>query len=63
MMLHIGVRNCFVASDGADSDHRVVKMELNLTSLKYKEKAPLNTGEGERYARKTNSASCTTNIF
>ena len=28
-----------------DSDHRAVRMELNLTSLKYKEKASLNTGE------------------
>jgi len=43
--LHKRVRNCFVASDGADSDHRAVRMELNLTSLKYKEKASLNTGE------------------
>ena len=34
--LHKQVRNCFVASDGADSD---------ITPLKYKEKASLNTGE------------------
>jgi hypothetical protein len=45
MTLHKCVRNCFVAPDGADSDHRAVRMELNLTSLKYKEKASLNTGE------------------
>ncbi len=32
-MLHKRVRNCFVASDGADSDHCAVRMELNLTSL------------------------------
>jgi len=44
--LHKRVRNCFVASDGADSDHCAVRMELNLTSLKYKEKvSSLNTGE------------------
>ena len=43
--LHKRVRNCFVAPDGADSDHCAVRMELNLTSLKYKEKASLNTGE------------------
>jgi hypothetical protein len=42
--LHKRVRNCFVASDGADSDHRAVQMELNLSLLKYKEKASLNTG-------------------
>ena len=39
------MHNCFVASNGADGDHRTVRMELNLTSLKYKEKASLNTGE------------------
>ena len=44
-MLHKWVHNCFVASNGADGDHRTVRMELNLTSLKYKEKASLNTGE------------------
>jgi hypothetical protein len=40
-------------------------MELNLTSLKYKEKASLNTGEIDwrRYARKMNIASYTANIF
>jgi len=43
--LHKRMWNCFVAPDGADSDHHVVQMELNPTSLKYKEKASLNTGE------------------
>ena len=33
-------KNGQVVNDGADSDHRAVKMQLNLTSLKYKEKMP-----------------------
>ncbi len=40
--LHKRVRNCYVAPNGADSDHRAVRMQFNLTSLKYKEKASLN---------------------
>ena len=42
---HKHMRICFVAPNKADSDHHAVWMELNLTSLKYKEKASLNTGE------------------
>ena len=44
-MLHKRVRNCQVAIDGADSDHRAVRMQLNLTLLKYKEKVSINGGE------------------
>jgi hypothetical protein len=36
---HKCVRNCQVAIDGADSNHGAMQMQLNLTSLKYKEKA------------------------
>ena len=41
--LHKRVKNCQVVNDGADSDHRAVRMQLNLTSLKYKEKAALDS--------------------
>ncbi len=44
-MLHKRVQNCQVAIDGVDSNHRAVRMQLNLTLLKYKEKASLNGGE------------------
>jgi hypothetical protein len=44
-MFHKHVRNCQVAIDRADSNHHAVPMKLNLTSLKYKEKASLNGGE------------------
>ena len=40
-MLHKSVHNCQIAIDGADRDHRAVRMQLNLTLLKYKEKASL----------------------
>jgi hypothetical protein len=43
--LHKRVQNCYVAPDGADSDHHAVRMQFNLTSLKYKGKASLNNGE------------------
>jgi hypothetical protein len=43
--LHKHVRNWQVAIGGADSDHRAVQMQLNLTLLKYKEKASINGGE------------------
>ena len=43
--LHKRVQNCFVAPNRADSDHCVAQMQLNLTSLKHKEKASLNVGE------------------
>ncbi len=39
------VQNCYVALDGVDSNHHAVRMELNLTLQKYKEKASLNSGE------------------
>jgi exonuclease III len=43
--LHKRVKNCQVVDDGADSDHQAVRMQLNLTSLKYKEKASLDSGD------------------
>ena len=43
--LHKRVKNCQTTNDGADSDHRAVRMQLNLTSLKYKEKASLESGD------------------
>jgi exonuclease III len=43
--LHKRIRNCQVVNDGADSDHRAVRMQLNLTSLKYKEKASIKCGD------------------
>ncbi len=43
--LHKHVKNCQVVNDGADSDHQAVRMQLNLTSLKYKEKASLDSGD------------------
>ena len=42
--LHKHVRNCQVVNGGADSDHKAVRMQLNLTSLKYKEKASIDSG-------------------
>jgi uncharacterized protein YqfB (UPF0267 family) len=44
-MLHKRIQNCQVAIDGVDSDHHALRMQLNLTSLKYKEKVSLNGGE------------------
>ena len=32
------IHNCYTTIDGAESDHRAVQMELNLTSIKFKEK-------------------------
>jgi hypothetical protein len=46
--LHKHVQNCQVTIDGGDSNHRAVIMQLNLTLLKYKEKALLNGGEINR---------------
>jgi hypothetical protein len=43
--LHKRVKKCKVTNDGADSDHRAVRMQLNLTSLKYKENASLDSGD------------------
>jgi hypothetical protein len=43
--LHKHVCNYQVAIDRADSNHRAVRMQLNLTSLKYKEKVSINGGE------------------
>jgi exonuclease III len=43
--LHKRMQKCYVAPDGADSVHCAVWMQLNLISLKYKEKASLNNGE------------------
>ena len=59
--LHKRVKNCQVVDDGADSDHRAVRMQLNLTSLKYKEKHPLTAGTliGGEYAKKMNKANST----
>ncbi len=33
--IHKRIENCFVAPDGIESDHRAVRMILNLTSIKY----------------------------
>ena len=33
-ILHKCIKNCQVVDEGADSDHRAVRMQLNLTSLK-----------------------------
>jgi hypothetical protein len=43
--LHKRIKNCQVVNDGADSDHRAVRMQLNLTSLKYKAPPPTTSGE------------------
>ena len=40
--LHKCINNCQVVNDGAYSDHRAVRMQLNLVSLKYKEKPSHN---------------------
>ena len=64
-MLHKRVQNCQVAIDGVDSNHCAVRMQLNLTLLKYKEKALLNGGErltGGKYVRRKKRANSTTNI-
>ena len=42
--LHKRVKNCYVAPNGLESDHYAVRMQPNLTSLKYKEKASINGG-------------------
>jgi exonuclease III len=62
--LHKRVQNCYVAPDGADSDHCAVWIQFNLTSLKYKGKVSSTMGKltGERYVRRTNNTSCTINI-
>jgi hypothetical protein len=44
-MLHKHVHNYQVAIDGADSNHCAIRMQFNLTLLKYKEKVSLNGGE------------------
>ena len=58
--LHKRVKNCQVTNNGADSDHRAVRMQLNLPS---KKKCPLIAGKltGGRYAKKTNNTNSTTN--
>ena len=43
--LHKRTRNCCTTLDGLDSDHRVVALELNLTSIKYKAKSSINRGD------------------
>ncbi len=42
--LHKRVKNCQVTNNGAESDHQAVRMQLNLTSIKYNEKASLDSG-------------------
>ena len=42
--LHKRVKHCYVAPNGLNSDHRAVCMQLNLTLLKYKDKASFNGG-------------------
>ena len=65
--LHKRVKHCYVASDGLDSDYRAVRMQLNLTLLKYKDKASTNGGvtdpAGERYVKMTNIENFTTSIY
>ena len=41
--LHKRVKNCQVINDSTDSDYQAVRMQLNLTSLKYKAKASLDS--------------------
>ena len=36
--IHKRIQNCYTTIDGAKSDHRAVQMELNLTSIKFKER-------------------------
>ncbi len=43
--LHKRIKNCFVLPDGIESDHRAVRMTLNLTSIKYKPKVSMHSGE------------------
>jgi hypothetical protein len=40
--LHKRVHNCCTTLDGLDSNHHAVAMDLNLTSIKYKEKLSMN---------------------
>jgi hypothetical protein len=40
--LHKCVRNCHTTLDGLDSNHRVVTLGLNITSIKYKANSKLN---------------------
>jgi hypothetical protein len=42
--LHKRVRNCYTAPDRLNSNHRAVRMHLNLTSLKYKDKSTVDGG-------------------
>jgi hypothetical protein len=48
--LHKWVKNCFVVPDGINSDHQAVRMTLNLTSIKYKPKAPIHSREIDWHA-------------
>jgi hypothetical protein len=50
MMLHKGVKNCFVVPDRINSNHQAVRMTLNLTSIKYKPKASMHSGEIDWHA-------------
>jgi exonuclease III len=43
--LHKRIHNCCTIQDEKDSDHRAVRMDLNLTSIKYKEKTSMNYGD------------------
>jgi hypothetical protein len=49
-MLHKQVKNCFVVPEGINSDHQAVRMTLNLTSIKYKPKASMHSGEIDWHA-------------
>jgi hypothetical protein len=46
-MLHKCIQNCCSTLDGMDSNHQAVCMDLNLTSIKYKAKTPMNCGDIE----------------
>jgi hypothetical protein len=41
-LLHKHTHNCCTILDGLDSDHRAVRMDLNLKSIKYKAKTSMN---------------------
>jgi hypothetical protein len=43
--LHKCIHNCHMTLDGLNSNHRVVTMVLNLTSIKYKVKPSIKCGD------------------
>ena len=61
-ILHKHIHNCCTTLDGLDSNHHVVNMALNLTSIKYKLKLSINAAisTGGKFAKRTSNKSCTT---